>query len=253
MKRDLHVFCSDVHLTPEGGAITERFLAFLLSVEHNPRVQCLHILGDLFHYWLGRGHESFPDYEIILRKFRDIADAGVEINFIWGNRDFLVQGRRFERQTGIHLRGEEHRFRVGPVKVKCVHGDLLCANDVAYQRYRAVIRSGPAQVLTRLLSINARRAIAEGLREISAREVKRKTMKVMDLDDQAVRALFEGGADVAVCGHIHREQHRRIDMGSGGPGGQKSLYVLGAWDQHAPFLVGWPDGRFEFAEGQLKA
>jgi UDP-2,3-diacylglucosamine hydrolase len=247
MTRDLNVFCSDVHLQPQGGQTTARFLAFLESVTQSQRVSALHILGDLFHYWLGQGHEQLPDYGPVLRAFQTIARSGVRINLIWGNRDFLIRGRPFQRVTGIHLRGDEYRFEIAGRIIKLVHGDLLCANDVSYQRFRRIIRSGPVQMLARISSLGLRRGVADRLRKMSEKEVKRKSPKAMDLDEQAVKRLYVDGTQLVVCGHIHHEQHRQYKLGAR----QGDLYVLGSWDHDAPFLVASLNGQFQFGNGLI--
>lgn len=248
MTRDLHIFCSDVHLQPGGGSCNERFLEFLESIAQSKRTRAVYILGDLFHYWLGRGHETRPDYQDILEAFRAITAQGVKIHFIWGNRDFLVSGRPFEKKTGIALEGDEYRFEIAGRRIKLVHGDLLCANDVSYQRFRKIIRSTPVQFLARVTSLGIRKGVADRLRKMSEKEVKRKTFKAMDLDEFAVRALYMDGSDLVVCGHIHREQHLQYDLGTR----KGDLYVLGAWDEGAPYLVATAMGQFQFASGPLK-
>lgn len=247
MSRDLHIFCSDVHLQPGGGDCNDRFLVFLESIAASQRVRGMYILGDLFHYWLGRGHEQRPDYRPILEAFQTITRQGIPIHLIWGNRDFLVSGRPFEKQTGISLQGDEHCFEIAGRQIKLVHGDLLCANDVSYQRFRKIIRSTPVQFLAQVTSLNLRKSIADRLRRMSEKEVKRKSFKAMDLDEFAVRKLYMDGSQVVVCGHIHREQHLQYDLGTR----RGDLYVLGAWDESAPFLVASTMGQFQFANGQL--
>jgi UDP-2,3-diacylglucosamine hydrolase len=242
---ELHLFVSDVHLCPGGDATTERFVAFLESVEGKARA--LHVLGDLFHYWLGRGHERRADYQGVLRAFRRVASSGVEVNFIWGNRDFLVAGASFERIAGVRLRGDAHTVSIGPRRVELVHGDLLCKNDERYQRYRKVIRSRPMQALARVLSLDLKRGLAEALRRLSQREVGRKPMAIMDLDQRAVEELFTGGAELAVCGHIHREQRRPVTLGDR----RAELFVLGSWDHDGPFLAIDAAGRWAFGRERV--
>ena len=247
MTRDLQIFCSDVHLQPGGGLSNDRFLVFLESVARSKRAQSLHILGDLFHYWLGQGHERRSDYQSILTAFQKITKNGISIHFIWGNRDFLVSGRPFEKRTGIALHGDEYCFEWMGRRIKLIHGDLLCAGDVSYQRFRKIIRSTPVQFLARVTSLELRKGIADRLRRMSEKEVKRKSYKVMDLDEFAVRKLFMDGSDLVVCGHIPREQHRPYDLGTR----KGDLYVLGAWDDGAPFLVGTSMGQFQFDADEL--
>lgn len=240
-----HVFVSDVHLSPGAAARSERFLAFLDSLVG--RIAGLYVLGDLFHYWLGRGHERLPDYAEIFAGFRAVAEGGASIDLVWGNRDFLVSGPAFAEVSGIAVRGDEHAFVAGGRRVKVVHGDLLCTDDVAYQRFRKFIRSRPVGFLSRVLPLAARRGAAGALRAMSQREVQRKSEYVMDLGEEAVRALFADGTELAVCGHIHREQHRRVAL----DGREADLMVLGSWDREAPFMVLEAGGAWRFCRDAL--
>jgi len=241
MKR--HAFASDIHLSPGENPHSQQFIAFLDSL--HGEIDALHILGDLFHYWLGPGHEALPDYQAVIEAFRRLSESGVVLNFISGNRDFLVKGRAFKQAAGMNLCGDEHQFSLGQRRIKLVHGDLLCAGDIAYQRFRRVIRSAPVLLLGDLLPLRAKRWIADQLRRMSAREVQRKSMKTMDLDEQVVLDLFRDGTDMVVCGHIHKEQHRRYELG----GRSCDLFVLGAWEGEAPYLRLDEDGEPSFARG----
>ena len=80
---------------------------------------------------------------------------------------------------------------------------------------------------------------------MSEKEVKRKSYKVMDLDEKVVRQHYVDGTQVLICGHIHKEQHRDYQLGAR----RGDLYVLGSWDHAAPFLVASLNGQFQFANG----
>ena len=48
-----------------------------------------------------------------------------------------------------------------------MHGDTLCTDDVAYQRYRSKVRNRWVQKTLLLLSVKQRQRIAQNLREKS--------------------------------------------------------------------------------------
>lgn len=244
------VFASDVHLVADGDATTARFLTFLESLEG--RIEALYCLGDLFHFWLGRGHELRPDYAPVLDAFKRLADGGARLGFVWGNRDFLVRGRGFEQRTGFEILGDGGSFEFAGRVITVLHGDELCLDDVSYQRFRRVIRSWPVMTLERLAPLAVKRFVAERLRRASKKAVADKAQKApagLDLHPDAIQELFRGETSVAVCGHIHREQHRVVARPDRPDG---DLYVLGSWDDgEAPFLVAEPDGTFRFARQTL--
>jgi UDP-2,3-diacylglucosamine hydrolase len=243
----LLIFASDIHLEPGGGPATDRFITFLTSLRDNPKVEALYLLGDVFEYWLGRGHEVLPDYQKVLDSLRQLRDAGKRLVMIWGNRDFLVEARSIEHRAGLELAGDELFFTFGPTKLHVLHGDILCTADVGYQRFRRFIRSWPVLTIARWLPARIKRSIAHLLRKLSSRSTRAKSEyqpKIMDYDEAAVKALFQGDTNLVIAGHIHHEQRRAIS-----PTG--TLCVLGAWHHEAPFLVLSSDGRFHFARDTL--
>lgn len=242
----LHVFCSDVHLLPTGGPITDRFLAFLESVRNTDNVVALHILGDLFEYWLGVGHELRPDYTAVFEALKATA-AHCEVNFLYGNRDFLVHGRRFEQMSGMKIRGEEHCFEFAGKKIKLRHGDHLCTRDVGYQRFRRFIRSPIILTIARFTPLSLKRKVAQFLRSKSKKSTSQKSMMTMDFEESAVQSMYEDGTEIAVCGHIHREHTRAVTHKNG----TGQIYVLGAWHDEAPFLVCNEAGQFRFCREKL--
>ena len=92
------LFISDLHLgsgTPEATAALLRFLR-----ETATAADALYVLGDLFEYWIGDDAVGQPFEAEVAAAFRTLADSGVPVYFMRGNRDFLV-GRRFARDLSI--------------------------------------------------------------------------------------------------------------------------------------------------------
>ena len=84
MKR---LFISDLHLDESRPWVVNAFSTFLKTRARQARE--LYILGDLFEAWIG----DDDDGELATRvrtDMRDLAEAGVELYLIQGNRDFLL-------------------------------------------------------------------------------------------------------------------------------------------------------------------
>ena len=187
--------------------------------------QRLTILGDLFDAWAGDDDLDDAFNARIVTALRALAEAGVALAFMAGNRDFLI-GPAFAAAAGLTLLPDPTVREVAGVRTLLTHGDLLCTDDLAYQRFRAQVRD--AQWRARFLA----RPLAERKREIAAlrmeseREKSRKPAEIMDVNAAAVAAAFaEHDADALIHGHTHRQGRHahRID-------GKTCLrWTLGDW------------------------
>src|SRR3546814_5838909 len=85
-----------------------------------------------------------------------------------GNRDFLL-GEAYAQRAGMRLLEDPTRIELNGKPVLLMHGDTLCTDDVAYQRFRAQTRdpAWQAQFLSQPLA--ARLAFAQQARAASQR------------------------------------------------------------------------------------
>jgi UDP-2,3-diacylglucosamine hydrolase len=119
-----------------------------------------------------------------------------------GNRDFLI-GEAFCQRWGIELIDQPlvRAFRGGHVVV--VHGDQLCTDDVAYQRWRAKSRNPAWQrrVLSRPLWWRV--GLARTARIIS--RLRHRHQQPQDVTPAAVHAMMRRhDAQLMIHGHTHR-------------------------------------------------
>ena len=123
------LFISDLHLEEARPEIGEQFLGFLAGPAR--QADALYILGDLFEAWIGDDDPS-PYYAGMKQAIRDLADSGVPVFFMHGNRDFMI-GERFAKESGVTLLQDPHPIELFGQKVLLSHGDSLCTDDVEYQ------------------------------------------------------------------------------------------------------------------------
>ena len=102
------LFISDLHLDAERPAVTALFGVFMQGEAR--RADALYILGDLFEAWVGDDDPSETGAYVAAR-IREVADAGVPVFFIRGNRDFLL-GDAFARRAGMRILPEIGRAHV---------------------------------------------------------------------------------------------------------------------------------------------
>ena len=96
------VFASDVHLCPEHPDRTDRFFEWL---DRHRDAERIHLLGDLFDVWVGRRQARIPFYRDIVERFQRAVSAGARIEFLHGNRDFLLDDA-FEKATGVRVQSD---------------------------------------------------------------------------------------------------------------------------------------------------
>lgn len=225
------LFISDLHLAPERPATVELFLAFLRGRAR--QAEALYILGDLFDAWIGDDNDT-PVYRRIRAGLRELTVSGTRCCFIRGNRDFLI-GRGFARDTGARLLRDPTLIHLDDAPVLLMHGDLLCTDDIAYQRFRRRIRNPVVIRLFLWWSLGKRRAVAASYRNKSGDATAMKAPEIMDVNQQAVAdRLRKHGVLHLIHGHTHRPAEHRFELD-----GEPALRsVLAEWhEDHGEVLV----------------
>ena len=195
------LFISDLHLGPERPETVRLFLDFLAG--RAARAARLFILGDLFEAWIGDDDDT-PPYPAVRAALRRLTAGGTSCALMHGNRDFLI-GRAFCRDTGCTLLRDPALIEIDGVRTLLMHGDLLCTDDLDYQRFRRRVRNPLVKWLIRWKSLARRRAMADAYRRTSAAAMTDKTPEIMDASADAV-ADYLGRYRAAhlIHGHTHR-------------------------------------------------
>ncbi|WP_413734805.1 UDP-2,3-diacylglucosamine diphosphatase [Sodalis sp. RH21] len=228
------LFIADLHLSQQEPAITAGFLHFLQR--QAVHADALYILGDLFELWIGDDDPSSLHAEIAAA-LRQLTRKGVPCFFIHGNRDFLI-GKRFAGASGMTLLPQEQLLTLYDRPILVLHGDTLCTDDRAYQRYRRRVNQRWLQRLFLLLPLKRRLRIAERMRTGSQRANRAKSAVIMDVNPQAViAALQRHGVKWMIHGHTHRPAIHTIAL----PDGKAHRAVLGAWHQQGSMIKVTPD------------
>ena len=228
--RPTALFISDLHLQESHPRTAEAFLRFMAGPAL--RAERLYLLGDIFEYWAGDDDLATPFHQQVIHAIRGVADSGVAIYWLAGNRDFLV-GQGFAEAAGLSLAQEPHLIEAGGRRIALVHGDAQCTLDTKYMAFRAQVRDPAWQQQFLGMPLTQRKAIIAGLREGSREAHADKSTEIMDVTPEAVQALFEQ-ADAAVI--IHGHTHRPAVHETNG----KLRYVLPDWELDAePVRGGW--------------
>ncbi len=221
------LFVSDLHLAGERPEANERFFRFL--DEEAARAHALYVLGDLFEYWAGDDELTDPAGDplaaAVAQAFRRLADAGVPVHFMHGNRDFLASGG-FLRASGAQFLQDPSVLRVGREAVAVLHGDTLCTDDTAYQAWRLKARSADFQREFLAKPLAERHRLIGGMREESRKVTASTAAEIMDVNAEAVRDAFRRlDVRLMIHGHTHRPARHQLEV----DGRRCERWVLPDW------------------------
>jgi UDP-2,3-diacylglucosamine hydrolase len=223
------LFASDLHLDASRPQITRLFLDVLDTLGRN--ADAVYILGDLFDIWPGDDDDS-PVGHAITDGLRACVAAGTPVFLLQGNRDFLI-GEQFTARTGCQLLDDPVRIDLYGTPVLLMHGDILCTDDVDYQAFRAGVRDYCWQQDFLRQSLQARRDIAQALREKSRASVREKPESIMDVNPETVaRFMTDHGVQQLIHGHTHRPGIHEFEIA----GKPARRMVLGDWYRQGSLL-----------------
>ena len=178
----------------------------------------------MFDCWVGDDDDDPASADVCaaLKAF----SARARVFFIRGNHDFMA-GAGFERRAGCAVLPAEHVIVCGGQTVLLMHGDSLCADDRAYQRYRRLVHNGLSRRLLARLGLKTRRRIAAWMMRNNRVFNVNKPAGIMDVNQDAVRArMRKHRASLLIHGHTHRRAEHVVDLGGGDTGRR---VVLGNW------------------------
>lgn len=211
-----YLFIADLHLSADHPRLTRGFLA-LLQHYQDKNTQ-LYILGDWFNAWIGDDDDA-PWLKDIVKQLTLFSEHGNQIYFQAGNRDFAL-GKAFLNQFGGQLLPDHFALNIENHHFRLEHGDALCTDDIAYQRFRYIIRQPLLLYLLKKTPLQFRQKLAQHFRKKSSVSHQHKQISIMDVTTSAIdHALHQ--YDTLIHGHTHRPQIHKL--------GHKQRIVLGDW------------------------
>jgi UDP-2,3-diacylglucosamine hydrolase len=225
------LFISDLHLCDSRPHISQAFNQFLQKIA--VKSQALYILGDLFEYWAGDDSIKIDALQPNIHALRSLVLKGTPIFLMHGNRDFLL-GDGFEKATGIKILPDPSLIMLYGKPVLLSHGDALCTDDIAYQNFRAEVRSEAWNTQFLSQSLASRIAYIEQLRTKSEQAKSAKSMQIMDVNAAAVAVLLREFAypPIFIHGHTHRPKKHVHEI----DGNTCERWVLGDWYEQGSYL-----------------
>ena len=224
MSHEHILFISDLHLEAKRPDVTEAVQKFLAT--KGQECAMLFLLGDIFEVWLGDDDCSELS-STIASSLRALADTGVQLFMMRGNRDFLL-GKAYADQCGAKLLGDTYHLESSLGPVLLLHGDTLCTDDHDYQQFRALTRETSWQTNFLKQPLQTRREFAQEARSKSKEATAKKSKFIMDVNNDAVLNCFKNSSsNFMIHGHTHRPAKHTDILGTG----LGTRVVLGDWDK----------------------
>lgn len=220
------VLISDLHVPVDGGEVLQRLGTALAHAQRTGAR--LFVLGDLFDSYVCRRQVRVGIWRDVAARFAAAHAAGVDVQMLVGNRDFLL-GPEFAAAARLTLWPGGLRATLGGADTLLLHGDELCQNDVPYQRAKRWLRHPATVFCLRNLPVRIALWVADRARARSRAVVASGDQTRFLPTRPAVEAAFATGVGQLVFGHIHRHA-------AGGVGGGR-YRVLPAFDATGVGLV----------------
>ncbi len=224
------LFIADLHLSEARPDLTNAFIHFLATKA--TQADELYILGDLFEFWIGDDEQS-PLQQQITLALKTLSEQGCRLFYSHGNRDFMI-GKRFARECGMTLLPPIYSCEMAGERTLLLHGDQLCTDDEAYQRFRRITSWPWLQWVFLHLPLSRRVKIAQQIRQGSHKGKQQKSRSIMDVTPSSVNDCFEQHqATLMIHGHTHRPMIHELSLNNG----QKvRRIVLGDWNTDLWYL-----------------
>lgn len=220
------VFLADLHLSANTTLLNHAFMHLINTLITHPKLKALYILGDWLDGWIGDDdYLSLSDDQKACHWLTPIlADLKIlsqktAIYIIHGNRDFAI-GQDLCSLFGGQLLKEPFYLMHGQRTYRLEHGDALCTDDKAYQRYRKIIRNRFVLWLLLKQPLKKRQQLAQKIKQEAHHDKAQKNATIMDTNAQAVAQALQK-CDVLIHGHTHRPHIHHLS--------NKVRFVLGDW------------------------
>ena len=229
MQKNIY-FLSDAHLGADNAQKEllkqEKLLSFLDEVKKNG--EKLYILGDLFEFWFEYKNSMPKDYFEVLKKLRELTDAGVEIDYVVGNHDFWL-GDFIVKQLGIKIYKQELSINHQGKSIFLIHGDGLARKDVGYRMLRKILRNPFCIWLYRLLSPDIGIPLAKWVAGKSREHTKKRKKHYLEDYQKFAQDKIKQGYSVVIMGHTHHPELVNLEKG---------IYInLGDWFENFSYAV----------------
>jgi UDP-2,3-diacylglucosamine hydrolase len=203
---------------------------------HRPKA--LYLDGDVFHYLIADPKFYTESVAAVFDRIRRLRDAGTEVHYVEGNRDFFLRGSFAEKAvTDIAL---EYEIRAGDKRYLIVHGDMINDGDWPYRFWRRMSKNEVARFALKFIPKRVARSFVDVVESRLARSnFKHKSRLPLELMQKYGRKRSAEGYDFVVLGHFHEKTEL--------PAGGATVTILPAWyDSHEAMMISPATGAYQF-------
>ena len=200
--------------------------------------KALYLNGDLFHYLIAHKKFFTNSVDLVMKKFRELVDRGIEIHYVEGNRDFFLKGSFVEK--AVSDVGIEYSISAGPNRYLIVHGDMLNDRDWPYRFWRRASKNPITRIGLELIPRGTAKKFVDGVEQRLAKSnFKHKQKLPIELMKQYGRKRAGDGFTHVVFGHFHN----KLVM----PLGDTTITILPPWyESHEAMMISPETGEFTF-------
>jgi UDP-2,3-diacylglucosamine hydrolase len=180
----------------------------------------------------------------VVTALKYLHSKNVPLYFMPGNRDFLI-GQEFCKATGMQLLPDPYEINLYGKPCLLTHGDLLCTQDLKYQRFRKFAQNSFIKKLFLIIPKMLRVKLGHWVRRkamsrvIVAPQISQNAM--YDADPNTVQQwLDKYTVDAIIHGHTHQPALYSL--------GTKQRIVLGDWTHHAAFILKAEPGALQLVD-----
>ena len=187
-------------------------------------------MGDLFQGWIARADGQSALKNQTLNALREVKAQGVEVIFVVGNRDYLVE-RQHLAAVFSQVIDDESTVTLTNQKITLLHGDRVNRGDRMYLAWRRLSRSRAATTLLKRLPakrIGPFETKLERLLGKTNQRYKQANLPLAALTEVHSRAK-NAGVDRVLIGHFH--QFRTLDFGEA-----PELIIVPGWGEYRRVL-----------------
>jgi UDP-2,3-diacylglucosamine hydrolase len=170
------------------------------------------LLGDVFHFFIAHPKFETPAIRKFLDKVESLAQAGVPVTYVEGNRDFYLRGSYAEHYFREVV--DEETFQAGPRRFLLAHGDRLNERDYPYRFWRFLSKNRLSRAA---VGVVPRRAANRFVWYIESRRYrsnfKHKTRLPLETIRNFAAKRFRQGVDVLLLGHFHKSWSEAVGTG----------------------------------------
>lgn len=235
-----HLFLSDVHLGAFPDQINRRLeeqVISLLRYCKQERIH-LHILGDLFDYWM-----EYPDKipslgKDMLKEFKTYNQSFHRITYVLGNHDNWTQG--YFEELGFNVASDHHHITIGGKNFFLHHGDGL--SDPLYNLprpfFHRILRSrGFTSLYQKVLPADAGLDLMKKFSSMSRETI---VVEPERLNQWSEKLLDNSTFDYVICGHDHIARMETFPFGTYiNLGAFYKDYLVAYYTNHELRLVKW--------------